>query len=185
MQIKEAKIRVGKSKFHRRGLIAVWHIKKGEKIFKIEGVRIKFLINNEAQAAKAGWNWVGWDKNTWIDPVSYGLYINHSCNPNAGIKNRRDVVAIKNIKKGEEVTFDYSLSEADIFWHIQCNCRATNCRKTIRSIQFLPEKIFKKEKKYIPPYFQKVFRGFRIARFLNRVELRKRWVNFIEKGFRV
>ena len=185
MKTKEEKIRIGKSKFHQKGLIATRNIQKGEKIFKIEGVKIKFFINNETQATKAGWNWIGWGKNTWIDPISYGLFINHSCNPSAGIKNRIDVVAIKNIRRGEEVTFDYSLSEADIFWHIQCNCRSSNCRKTIRSIQFLPEKIFKKDNKYIPLYFQKIFRRFHISNFKNRGELRKNWVNFIEKGFRV
>lgn len=179
------KICVGKSKFHRKGLVALRPIKRGELVFRIQGKKIKFLINNPKQAAKAGLNWVGWGKNIWINPVSFGVFINHSCSPNTGLRKKINVIAIKNIKAGEEITFDYSLSEADIFWNFKCNCGSKNCRKIIRSIQFLPEKIFKKDKKYIPPYFQGIFHKFRIANSKNRAELRKKWANFIEKGFRV
>lgn len=185
MKAKEENIVIGKSGLHRKGLIAVKNMRKGENIFTVEGVKIKFLINNQRQAAKAGLNWIGWDKNEWIDPVSYGLYINHSCMPNAGIAGRKKVVAIKNIRSGEEVTMDYSLSEADIFWNFRCNCRSGNCRKHVRSIQFLPLDIYKKNLRYIPAYFRRVFLRFNISKFRNRADLRKAWVDFIEKGFKV
>src|SRR3989344_8091076 len=104
---KPDKIHIGKSKFHRRGLIASSNIKKGERIFLIKGKKIKFLINNEQQADKAGLNWIGYAKNTWIDPLGYGLFINHSCAPNSGILKRREAGGLGGIKKGEEGTFAY------------------------------------------------------------------------------
>ena len=182
---KPDKIHIGKSKFHRRGLIASSDIEKGERMFLIKGKKIKFLINNKRQADKAGLNWIGYDKNTWIDPVGYGLFINHSCAPNSGIRKRLEVVALRNIKKGEEVTFDYSFSEADIFWRIKCNCKHRLCRKTIRSVQFLPRAVFRKNLPSIPKYFRAVFKKFHASDFKNTAELREKWLDFITKGFRL
>ena len=176
---KPYKIHIGKSKFHRRGLIASSNIKKGERIFLIKGKKIKFLINNEQQADKAGLNWIGYAKNTWIDPLGYGLFINHSCAPNSGILKRREGVALRGIKKGEEVTFDYSFSEADIFWRIKCNCKHRLCRKTVRSIQFLPPAVFRKNMTSIPKYFRTVFKKFHASNFKNKADFHKKWIDFL------
>src|SRR3989344_3254230 len=175
------KIHIGKSKLHGKGLIASGNIKKNETIFVIKGKKIKFLINNKRQAKIAGLNWIGWGKNTWINPVNFGLYFNHSCDPNSAIKGKVTVMALRNIKKNEEVTFDYSLDEADIFWQIKCYCGAKNCRKVIRSIQFLPRPIFNRYVSYIPKYFEQVFKKFNISNFKNPEALRSNWVDFIEK----
>lgn len=179
------KIYIGESKLHGKGLLASRNIKKGETIFIIRGKKVKFLINNKRQANLAGLNWVGWGKNTWIDPAKYCIYFNHSCNPNSALRKKVTVIALRDIKKDEEVTFDYSLNEGDIFWHMKCNCGSKNCRGIIRSIQFLPKKIFNKRKKYVPKYFQKIFKEFNVNRFDNSIELRTTWVNFIKKGFSV
>jgi len=55
--------------------------------------------------------------------------INHSCEPNAGIRNDTILIAIKDIKKGEEIFFDYSSTmdeEGD--WSMPCLCGESNCR---------------------------------------------------------
>src|SRR3989338_3663068 len=179
------KIYVKESKTHGKGIFALKNIKKGETIFIIKGKKINFLINNKKQAEIAGFNWIGFGKNEWIDPTNYGLYLNNSCNPNSAIKGRVVVIAIRNIKKGEEITFDYSLKEADIFWHIKCHCGSRNCRKTIKSIQFLPYKIFNKYKLHIPEYFKKVFKKFNISNFKNLKDLQNEWISFIKKDFSV
>lgn len=56
-------------------------------------------------------------------------YVNHSCNPNTYVKNQCDV-ALRDIKKGEEITTDYSLNEIT-GWKLKCNCGSPNCRKVI------------------------------------------------------
>lgn len=179
------KIYIAKSRLDGKGIFALRNIKKGETVFVIKGNKLKFLINNKKQAQIAGLNWVGYGKNEWINPLKHCIFFNHSCNPNAGIKGHVKFVAIRNIKKGEEVLFDYSLNEADIFWNIKCNCKSTNCRKIIRSIQFLPVQTFNKYKEYIPKYFQKVYKKFNTSNFDNLKELKNAWVNFIKKDFRV
>ena len=179
------KIHIEKSKLHGKGIFASRNIKKGEIVFIMKGKKIKFLINSEQQAKIAGLNWIGIGKNEWIDPNIYGSYFNHSCNPNSAIKGKVIVEALQNIKKGEEITLDYSLCEADIFWHIKCECGAKNCRKIIKSIQFLPQKTFAKNISMVPKYYRQVFRQFNISNFKNPKDFKRKWVNFLKKDFSV
>jgi len=76
-----------------------------------------------------------------------GDYLNHSCNPNAGLVIKGTNVklkAIKNIKRGDEVTFDYSTTMNEDEYELSCHCGNTNCRKTIRDFKYLPITIRKK-----------------------------------------
>ena len=54
-------------------------------------------------------------------------YVNHSCQPNTMVKNDCDV-AIRGIKKGEEITSDYSGQEFESF---ECKCGSRKCKKFI------------------------------------------------------
>lgn len=179
------KIYIGKSKLHGKGLFAAQDIKKGEIVFIIKGKKVNFLIDSEKSAKIAGLNWVGIGKNEWIDPINHCVYFNHSCDPNTAIKGKVTVVALRDIKKGEEITFDYSLNESDIFWHIKCNCGSKNCRKIIKSIQFLPQKNFERYIYRIPKYYRWVFSKFNSANFRNFKELKGAWLNFIKNNSNV
>lgn len=78
--------------------------------------------------------------------------INHSCDPNAGIRGKNELFALKPISKGQEITFDYSTTMwedkeqirtlfDEELWEIPCGCGAKNCRKTIGEFYELPQKI--------------------------------------------
>jgi len=76
-------------------------------------------------------------------------FVNHSCNPNSGVKitnNKVELIAIKNIQKGQEITFDYSTTMDEDDWEMDCNCASNNCRKRIRDFRYLSKEI---QKKYI------------------------------------
>src|SRR5450755_4210989 len=45
-----------------------------------------------------------------LDPADY---VNHSCEPNAGILGSVLVVAMRDIEPGEEICFDYAMCDAD------------------------------------------------------------------------
>lgn len=79
-------------------------------------------------------------------------FTNHSCNPNAGIKNVNQIVAIRDIKKGEEITIDYSTTSAppqnptkynNADWNMKCSCASPNCRINIGFIGTLPKSTLK------------------------------------------
>jgi uncharacterized protein len=147
------------SKVHGIGIRAGEDIKKGEIIQHIRGEAKFFVPKNKKESAMYP-NWVGIAKNKWIDPDYPNQYLNHSCNPNSGIKGKVTMVALKDIKEGEEITIDYSIVECDDMWEMKCKCGEKTCRKIIRSIQFLPEKQFKKYIPNVPTYFQKVHKRY-------------------------
>jgi SET domain-containing protein len=108
------KSKVKKSKIHGRGLFAIRPIQKGEIVAIIGG-----HIMNEREL----------QKSDALPEVSYfqienGFYIgakeksevkknkrflNHSCEPNVGFHGQITFVAMRNIKKGEELTYDWAM----------------------------------------------------------------------------
>ena len=58
-------------------------------------------------------------------------YFNHSCNGNLGFDKDGDFVALRNIKKGEELSYDYGLAESNPKFKMFCTCNSKNCRKII------------------------------------------------------
>ncbi len=74
------------------------------------------------------------------------LYSNHSCDPNCGLTPELEVKTLRNIKKGEELFWDYSTSMMERHWTMQCRCGAPNCRGLITDFDLLPEKL---QNKYI------------------------------------
>ena len=132
------------------------NVKKGEIISRIKG-EMKFKVNKSLKDTFANPDWVGIAKDQWIDPAKPYKFLNHSCNPTAGIKGKLTLVALKNLKEGEEVTIDYSTIEGDPNWKMQCTCGEKNCRKIIRSIEFMPEDQFEKYLPYVSSYFKKLY----------------------------
>lgn len=84
----------------------------------------------------------------WLYPHkdSYGWNLNHSCNPNCAVIEDCTIQAVRDISAGEEITIDYSTTTTDQDWHMDCLCNSFNCRKIIRSIQFLTKENFLKYK---------------------------------------
>ncbi len=145
------------SKIHGKGIFALNNVKKGDVIFKLPGVIVHREIKNE----KESWRFVNWieiAKNTWINPNRTSVRnFNHSCDPNAIITPQHTVRAIKPIAAGDEITFDYSLTDTDTYWKVACKCGAKRCRKVIGSVQSLPTRAFKAKRSYIPPYARVAF----------------------------
>lgn len=158
MALHHKNINIKNSLIDGNGLFARRDLKKGETIAIIRGRVVDFIVV-DTKTSLSGPNWIGIGKNKWVDPYHTFENINHSCDPNAGIKGTKTVVARKNIKKDEEITIDYSITEADILWKLdkKCRCGSHFCRGIIRSIQFLPLKIFKSYLPYISKYFQQAY----------------------------
>ena len=118
-----------------RGLIAVAPIRAGE-LVAIKGGHIvttarlhalpERLQNSEIQIAD-GFHLVALDEAEY-EPVM--LFINHSCEPNVGFAGNVNLVAMRDIGPGEELTTDYALFD-DYDGQMQCRCETPSCRRTI------------------------------------------------------
>ena len=67
-------------------------------------------------------------------------FLNHSCSPNCEadeIDGRIWIVAIRDIKAGEEITFNYNYDLEDYKEH-PCKCGASNCVGYILAEEFFP-----------------------------------------------
>ena len=149
-------LHISNSNIHGHGVFAKKNFKRGDFIFLIKGKTVKWQVHN-LKDSLYGPDWIGINKNTWVDPSGPAKFLNHSCNPNAGIQGKVKITALRDIKKGEEITIDYSITEIDELWHMKCNCGSKACRGTIRSIQFLPKKIYNGYIPYMPTYFKKIY----------------------------
>lgn len=56
---------------------------------------------------------------------------NHSCNPNIGFDGSICYIAIRDIKKNEEILLDYAFMETE-FQPFECKCGSNNCRKIVK-----------------------------------------------------
>ena len=115
------------------GLFATKPIRKHSRIAEYRG---PLLATKEATKAESGGNRYLYEINKrWtIDGAArsnIARYANHSCNPNAdtyNVKLRVFIRALRNIKPGEEIVYDYGV---DYLKNVigRSNCKCSRCRK--------------------------------------------------------
>jgi SET domain-containing protein len=137
-----------KEGIHGKGAFVTDSFKKGKTICKLIGTLYR---GNEMPEKdnKVTVRFVQIGKKTYLQISGNGDYINHSCNPNAGLVIKGTNVnlqAIKDIKQGEEITYDYSTTMDENKYELKCNCGRANCRKVIRDFKCLPNTI---QQKYV------------------------------------
>ena len=115
------------------GLFATKPIRKNSRIVEYKG---PLLTGKAAEKAENGGNRYLYEINKrWtIDGAArsnVARYGNHSCNPNAdsyNVKKRVFIRALRNIKPGEEIVYDYG---TDYLKYVigKSNCKCSRCRK--------------------------------------------------------
>lgn len=91
-------------------------------------------------------NCIRFGPETYLDPgEGVGRYVNHSCEPNAGIVKRANqlfLIAANDIRRGDELTFDYSTTIGDDdIWTMRCRCGTPSCRGRVRRFGSLPAEL--------------------------------------------
>lgn len=144
--------RVGKNQ---KGLFADEDIKKDEKILTFPG---KIAPKEKVDEVDLQ---IGLNKFIKPPKNSIDRFINHSCEPNSYVKKIKEsffLISLKDIKKGEEIMFDYDTTDYDNErFRFFCSCKSRNCRKTIRGFKYLNQKQKKKLEKYLIPYLKEIF----------------------------
>lgn len=135
--------KVKKSNIHNSGVFATEDIKKGtriieyigKKVTKAQGDKIsEKRLNKYLHSKKEGSVYIfELNKKYDIDGLvnnNKARFINHSCNPNCEVFGeglKIWIYAMKNIKKGEELSYDYGFSFDENFREFPCNCQSKNC----------------------------------------------------------
>lgn len=146
----EQLIKVKQSEVHGKGVFAVTDIPKNTQIIEYTGERISWKVAEERHPHDPQQPnhtfYFGLEDGSTID-AKYGgneaMWINHSCKPNCealeedfGKTTRVFLYAKKNIKKGEELFYDYGLvvdekMTKQLKKDYECRCGAKHCRGTM------------------------------------------------------
>lgn len=65
-----------------------------------------------------------------FNDLSITWFLNHSCEGNLGLTKEGDFIALRDIEEGEELSYDYGLTESGNF-SMDCHCGSPSCRKHI------------------------------------------------------
>lgn len=79
-------------------------------------------------------------------------YVNHSCNPNAGLRGQIALVAMRDIELGEEITYDYAMSDGSDYDEFECKCGAPQCRHWVGSRDWQLSELWDRYEGYYSPY---------------------------------
>ena len=66
---------------------------------------------------------------SFLEPCDEAKFLNHSCNSNILDTGKGFDIAVRNIKKGEEATYDYRVFYDDL--NMPCSCGEVNCCKIV------------------------------------------------------
>ena len=110
--------RLGCSKVHGIGVFAIKSIKKGTLVCQGDEEALVWIPKSEIRKIRGEHrklyqdfcvfkgNMVGCPRN--FNTLTVAWYFNHSPHPNVGCNENYDFVALRDIKKGEELTADYN-----------------------------------------------------------------------------
>jgi len=124
-----------KSGINNLGLFAKGDINKGEKVIEYKGRKFTHKQVEEDDRfdnSKAIYLFT-LNERYVLDgdtKTNTAKYINHSCDPNCEvdiINGKIWIIAIKDIKKGDELSYDYGFGYDADFRQFPCKCGSKNC----------------------------------------------------------
>jgi len=78
--------------------------------------------------------------------------LNHACEPNAGFQGDITIIAMRDIRIGEEITIDYAMVDNLLELRMQCKCGSAQCRGVISGRDWLVPELQKKYDGYFSFY---------------------------------
>jgi hypothetical protein len=113
-----------------KGLFAKTSMKKGDFVLGIGGILV-VKEDIETYAKKNGSYGLQIDDQWFVSPGSREEVqqigaINHSCEPNSGLKDALTFVTMRDVYAGEELTTDYAMTGTMISF--SCSCGSSSCR---------------------------------------------------------
>lgn len=130
-----------------KGVFAEKKIRRGEVIAEFDGLDIDDYY--EPWTEDMFQHAIQYGKANWRDSVGIARLVNHSCEPNCGIKDLFKIVAMRDIAPGEHITWDYEMTEKSWWMKMKCKCGAPGCRKVIGNYHNMPRDVRERYKGFI------------------------------------
>lgn len=92
---------------------------------------------------------------TTVTPPESADFVNHSCDPNAGLSSSISLVALRPIMPGEEVCYDYAMSDGSPYDEFDCACGSPLCRQQVTGNDWQLPELQARYEGYFSPYLQR------------------------------
>jgi SET domain-containing protein len=143
-----------------RGLFATGPIAQGEVVIATGGQILPFesLLSHELPGHP-----IQVETHLVLSPMDSkaldGIFVvNHSCAPNLGMSAQVSLVALRPIKAGEELCYDYAMTDSDPAgketFGMDCLCRTPECRKRVTDLDWRREDLQRKYEGHFASYLQ-------------------------------
>jgi hypothetical protein len=106
-----------------------------------------------------------------LSPDESPDFINHSCEPNAGLDGQVGIVAMHCIRPGEEVTIDYAMCDGSPYDEFECGCGATSCRGRVTGEDWRNPVLWERYAGHFSPYLERRIRALKRRRFRRKRSL--------------
>jgi hypothetical protein len=91
-------------------------------------------------------------------------WVNHCCEPNAGLRGQVTLVAMRDIEAGEEICYDYAMSDGSGYDAFDCLCGAAACRGRVGGDDWMIEALWERYRGYFSPYLSARIERLRASR---------------------
>ncbi len=121
------------------GVFAGRDFREGELLFQFTGPLISLAQAIEKGEAEGNVLQIG--AMSYIDLEAPSVFVNHCCQPNAGVRDLVCAYALRPIGEGEQIFYDYSTTMSEQRWTMKCRCGAASCRGLIYDFHDLPAEL--------------------------------------------
>ena len=88
-------------------------------------------------------------------PLQLADLVNHSCDPNAGLASQVTLVALRDIQAGEEICYDYAMSDGSDYDQFECRCGTAHCRGLVTGRDWSRPDLQSRYAGHFSPYLQR------------------------------
>lgn len=86
-------------------------------------------------------------------------WVNHSCDPNAGLRGQITLVALRPIRQAEEICFDYAMTDGSDYDTFDCGCGTATCRGRITGDDWMRPELIDRYGDYFSPFLRERIRN--------------------------
>lgn len=130
----------GDDSIHGVCLVTTQPIREGEAVWELDEPTYTWKeIESWPRERRQAFDWYGFQcgVDQYSLPEGLSREMNHCCDPNTSWSNATTLVALRDIAAGEEITYDYSTSDIDNVFEMECRCGSPRCRGTVTNRDYL------------------------------------------------
>jgi SET domain-containing protein len=151
---------IRESPIHGKGLFARRALARGE-IVAIKGGHVLDEAGLAAVRDRIAVSYIQIDRGFYIgarrraEVAGNKIFVNHSCDPNVGIRGQIVFVTMRAVRGGEELTYDWAMEEmSETGPATRCTCGARRCRGLLTGRDWQRPDLQRRYRGYFSAYIQ-------------------------------